>query len=71
VYEHRREPSLAKGRGEIVDQFGGRHEARIEAVLDRAIGDRHREMRLAATGLATQDQTAALGDEVRRECRAE
>ena len=41
------EASVAKGCGQIINEFRGCDEARIEAVLNRSIRDRHREMRLA------------------------
>ena len=65
------EAALAEGGREIIDEFRGGHEVGVEAVLDRAIGDCDREVRLAAPGFAVQDQRAALGDEVRGERGAE
>ena len=44
---------------------------RLEAVLDRPVGDRHGKVSLPAAGLAKEDEAAALGDEVRRQRRAE
>ena len=44
---------------------------RVEAVLDRAVADRHGEVGRAAPGLAVDDERAAVGDEVRRECGPE
>jgi hypothetical protein len=58
------EASLAKGGGEIVDELGGGREVRVEAVLDGAVGNGHREMSLTAAWLAVQDKAASLGDEV-------
>src|SRR5436309_88881 len=62
--------SLATRARQLVDERGRGDEERIEAVLDRAIRDRNREMRLAAPRLARQDQAATVGDEVGREKRA-
>jgi hypothetical protein len=42
-------------------------EQRLVAILDRAVGDRDREKRLAAPWSAEQDRTAALLDELRPE----
>lgn len=53
--------------GELLDEGGGRHEVRIEAVLDRAVRDRDGEVSLAATGPALKDEGAPLGHEVGRE----
>ena len=61
----------AEGRRELVDEFCGGDEEGFEPVLDRPIGDRDSQMSLPPTGLAQQDEAAALGDEVRRERRAE
>src|SRR5262249_61778965 len=49
---------------EILDQLGGRREARLEAELNRAIPDGHGEMRLTAPGLTQKDQRPSLGDEL-------
>jgi hypothetical protein len=65
------ESAAAKRRGEVVDQLRGGHKQRVEAVLDRAVGDRHGEMRFASTWFPAQDQTPAFGDKVRREGRAQ
>ena len=65
------ETTLAEGRRELVDEFCGGDEQRLEAVLDRPIGDGHGKVSLAPTGLTQQDETATLGDEVRRQRRAE
>jgi hypothetical protein len=62
-----REAAAPKGCGEFVNQFGGGHKAGVEAILDRAIGDRHGEVRLAAPGFAAEDDAPALGDKVRCE----
>lgn len=59
-------PSTKRGR-EIVDEFRGRHEARVEAILNRAVGDRDREMGLAAARFPTQDHAPAFGHKLGRE----
>ncbi|MCU0974077.1 MAG: hypothetical protein MUF80_09030 [Burkholderiales bacterium] len=46
-------------------RLGGGNEERLEAILDGAVGDGHRQVRLAATGLSEQHEAATLGDEVR------
>ena len=63
--------SLAEGRRELVDEFRRGDEERLEAVLDRPVGDGHRKVRLPATGLAKEDEASALGDEVGRQGRAQ
>jgi hypothetical protein len=68
--KHLGEAPLAEGRGELVDQLGGGDEERLEAVLDRPVGDGHRKMGLAAAGFAEENEASALGHEVRRERRA-
>jgi hypothetical protein len=65
------EPPVAEGSGEIVDQLGCGHEERVEAVLDRAVGDGDGEVGLPATGPAGEDEAPAIGDEVGRQRRAE
>ena len=50
------EPATAECGGEFIDQFGGSHEARVEAVLDRSIRNRHREMRFPSPGFPTKDR---------------
>ncbi|MFO0738199.1 MAG: hypothetical protein U0270_20070 [Labilithrix sp.] len=54
---------------QIVDERSRRREERVEAVLDGAVGNGDREVRLSATGLAGEDQPASVGDEVGREER--
>src|SRR5690606_18989282 len=61
------EGAVARGGVELVDQVGGGDEASFEAVLDRLVGERDGEVRLAAARLAGEDQVAALGDELRPE----
>src|SRR5215472_3191046 len=53
--------------GEIFDEFGCGREQCLEAVLDGSISDGYRQMSLAATSLAVQDQRASLSDEVEAE----
>ena len=52
---------------QIFDQLRGGGEERIEAVLDRPVRDRDRQVRLPAAGLAVQNQRAAIGHEIGRE----
>ena len=63
--------AVAARDGELVDELRGRDEARVEPELHRAIRDGDREMGLAASGLAFEDDRVALGDEVRREKRTD
>lgn len=65
--QSRLEPLLIRGSGEIVDQRGGGHEVRIEAVLDCLVCDGNRQVGLAAARPAAQDQGAAVGNKLRRE----
>jgi len=44
------QPALAAGGGEIVDEFSGSGEERRGAVLDGAVSDGDRQMRLPPTG---------------------
>ena len=57
--------------GQILDQLGGGGEERVEAVLDRAVRDGDRQVRLPAAGFAVQNQRAAVGHEIGREIRAQ
>ena len=66
-----RELTGTKRGGEIVDERCRRRKDGIEAVLSGAVGDRDRQVRLASTGLARENQRATLGDKVGRERRAE
>ncbi len=59
------EPARAKRGRQIVDQLSPSDETCIEAVLNRSIGNRDREMRFPAPRLAAQDQRTTFGDEVR------
>ena len=65
------ELSFATRRREIVDELGGGGEECVESGLQCAVRDGDREMRLAASGLALEDDRAAFGNEVRREERAD
>lgn len=65
------ETSTAKRRGQIIDQFRGGDEARIEAILDRPIPDRHSEMRFSPARFPAQNQAAAVGHKLRGQRRAE
>src|SRR6266849_5482245 len=59
------------GVGEILDQFRRGGEERLEAVLDGAVPDGHRQMGLPSAGLTVQDQRPSLGDEVQPEVGAD
>ena len=63
--------TAAEGRGEVINEFGGSDTPCVEAILDRAIRNRHSEMCLAAPSFPAEDDAAPLGDEVWRECGAE
>jgi len=65
------EPALARGGGQLVDRGRRRGEARLEAVLDGAIGDGDREMGLAGATGPAGDEAEALSDELRAEDAAE
>jgi hypothetical protein len=45
----------AKRGGEVVDEFRGFDEERIEAALDRAVGNRHGEMGFAPRAEAVNE----------------
>jgi hypothetical protein len=64
------EMSPLAGVGEILDQFRRGGEQRLEAVLDGAVPDSHRQMGLPSTGLPVPDQRPPLGDEVQFEIGA-
>ena len=57
--------------GEILDQFRRGGEERLEAVLDGAVPDGHRQMGLSPAGLTVQDQRPSIGDEVQPEVGAD
>jgi len=61
------QPPLLGRRREVLDELGAVHEQRLEAVLERAIGDGDAEMGLAATRLALKDHRVPLGHEVGRQ----
>ncbi len=61
------ESAGTEGGGQLVDQLRGSDEQGIEAGLDCAISDGDRQVGLAASWLADEDQGATLGDEVGRE----
>src|SRR6266571_9259384 len=65
------ELAVAGGRGEVLDQRRRRGEERVEAVLDGAVGDRDRQVRLARTARPAEDERVALRDELRAEGTAE
>ena len=58
------ELSLGAGVGETLDQFCSRGAERLEAVLDSPIADGHRQVGLAAAGLAVQDERTSFADKV-------
>src|SRR5262249_16344109 len=70
-YQRLLKVSPLAGIGEIFDEFRGGGEQRLEAVLNSAVGDGHRQMGLPSAGLAVQDQRPALGDEVYPEIGAD
>ncbi len=65
------EAAVAARGGEVLDHLGGGREERLEAALDRAVRDGDREVRLASSRLAEEDDGAPLDDEVGREKRAD
>src|SRR5713226_8817460 len=65
------ELAVAGGRGEVLDQRRRRGEERVEAVLDGAVGDRDRQVRLAGTTRPADDEGVALRNELRAEGTAE
>ena len=65
------ELAAPKRGGPIIDQFSGRDKQRIDAVLDRAVGDGHGQVRFPPSRLSPKDETPALGHEVRRQGRAQ
>jgi len=66
----RRRPP-AGGQRELGDERRGHGEYSVEAILDRAIGDRHRQVGLARAAGPAEDQRVAAGDELRAEDAAE
>lgn len=65
------EPPSAKRAREVVDEFRSGHKQRIEAILDRAVGDRHGEMCFASPGFPAKNQASAFCDEIGRRGRAQ
>ena len=70
VGERTTQSALAAGGGEGIDERRGRHERRVEAVLDRAVREGDSQVRLSPTRLAEEDERAPLGHEVGRQERA-
>ena len=60
----------AGGQRELGDERRGRGEYSV-AILDRAIGDRDRQVGLARAAGPAEDQRVAAGDELRAEDAAE
>ena len=65
------EAALARRDGELVDEGRRRGEARLESVLDGAIGDGDGEVCLAGAGWAAGDEAEALRDQFGAEEAAE
>jgi len=63
--------SLLAGIGKIFDEFCGRREECLEAVLDGSVPDGYRQMRFPSASLTVQDQRPPLGDEVQPEVGAD
>jgi hypothetical protein len=61
------ELTRTKGGLEVIDERRRGCEEGVEAILDRAIGDRDRQVCLPAPGFAREDERAPLSDKVRRE----
>jgi len=64
------EISTLAGVREVLDKFGRGGEESLEAVLDGAVPDGHRQMSFPSARLAVQDQRPPLGDEVQPEVGA-
>src|SRR5947209_18520925 len=62
--QDRAELALARRRRKILDERRRGREEGIEAVLDRAVGDGDRQVRLARAAGTAEDERLALGDEV-------
>jgi hypothetical protein len=58
------EASTIAGVREVLDEFCRGGEKSLEAVLDGAVANGHRQMGLPSAGLSVQDQRPPLGDEV-------
>ena len=65
------EISTLAGVREVFDEFGRGSEESLEAVLDGAIPDGHRQMGLPSASLTVQNQRPPLGDEVQPEVGAD
>src|SRR5580704_3412689 len=70
-YERLLKVSPVAGIGEIFNEFRRGCEQSVEAVLDGAIPDGHRQMGLTAAGLTVKDQRPPLGNEVQPEVRTD
>jgi hypothetical protein len=55
----------------VVDHLGGGDEQRLETALDMLVGGGNREMGFTPPGLSDEDQRSSVGNEIRREDRAE
>ena len=65
------EISTLAGVREVLDEFRRGGEESLEAVLDGAIPDGHRQMSLPSAGLTVQNQRPPLGDEIQPEVGAD
>src|SRR6266852_2485500 len=65
------EISTLAGVREVLNEFGRSGEESLEAVLDGAVPDGHRQMGLPSAGLTVQNQRPSLGDEVQPEVGAD
>src|SRR4029077_17616455 len=63
--------SLLAGIGKLFHEFCGVDAQGLEAILDGAIADGDSQGSLPATGLATENQRAALADKIRPEVGTE
>ena len=71
LHERLAQTALSAGAREVVDELGSCHEARVEAELDGSVGDGDGQVRLPSTRPAVEHDVLPLGEEVRREHRAE
>ena len=62
--------AFSAGQREVLDELGGGREKGVEAVLHGTVSDRDREVGLASSWLAFEDDGASFGDEVGGEQRA-
>jgi hypothetical protein len=58
--ERANELAATRGDGQVLDHLGGTGEQGVATVLDEAVGDGDREMRLAGAEGPEQDQAPAL-----------